>query len=223
MARVNGRGQARSGHLFVLMILLLILVFYSIFYAVKVVRPSIASVGEMKARSMLSQTVNEVIKETFAEEITSTELLNIRTDDNGRVTLVQADSAAMTKLSYSLAEKIQNRIKQMEEEEVKVPIGTILGSPILSQTGPKILVKVLPLGTTKIGFKTELEEAGINQTKYKVYLEVVNQAKVLVPFTTNEIKVETVLLVAEAVILGEMPDTYIYVPKDGILDAVSID
>jgi sporulation protein YunB len=195
--------------------------FYSIFYMAQVVRPSIASVGEMKARAMLSQTVNTVIKDTFAEEINTRELLEIRVDESGRVTLVQADSVAMTQLSYALADKVQDRIKSMKEEEVLVPIGTILGSPILSQTGPKIRVKVLPLGTTKIGFKTELEEAGINQTKYKVYLEIINQAKVLVPFSANDIKVETVLLVAEAVILGEMPQSYIYVPKEDILDAIN--
>lgn len=221
MRRAGSRDQGRSGRLFVFMILLLIISFYSIFYMAQVVRPSIASVGEMKARAMLSQTVNEVIKEKFAEEIKSTELLEIQTDNEGRVTLVQADSVAMTQLSYALAETVQERIKSIKEEEVLVPIGTILGSPILSQTGPKIRVKVLPLGTTKIGFKTELEEAGINQTKYKVYLEIVNQAKVLVPFSANDIKVETVLLVAEAVILGEMPQSYIYVPKEDILDAIN--
>lgn len=77
------------------------------------------------------------------------------------------------------------------------------------------------MGTTKTGLKTELEEAGINRTKYKVYLEIVNQAKVLVPFSVNGIKVETVFLVAEAVILSEMPQSYIYVPKEDILDAIN--
>lgn len=223
MGRPAGHRPNNRGHQFVFLILLSIVIFYSLFYIAQVVRPSIASVGEIKAKSMISQTVNEVIKNTFADGMKSTELLDIQKDDGGRVTLVQANSAAMAELSYALAGKIQDQIRLMKEEEVLVPIGTILGSPILSQTGPRVKVKVLPLGTTKIDFKTELEEAGINQTKYKVYLQVVNQAKVLVPFTVNDIKVETVLLVAEAVILGEMPDTYIYVPKDGILDAVSID
>lgn len=142
MRRAGSRDQGRSGRSYVFMILLLIISFYSIFYMAQVVRPSIASVGEMKARAMLSQTVNEVIKEKFAEEIKSTELLEIQTDNEGRVTLVQADSVAMTQLSYALAETVQERITSVKEEEVLVPIGTILGCHILSQTGPKIRVKV---------------------------------------------------------------------------------
>ena len=54
---------------------------------------------------------------------------------------------------------------------------------------------------------------GINQTKYKVFLQMDSQARVLAPFTINNIEVQNTILVAEAIIVGEVPSSYINVPQ----------
>ncbi|MGI6728165.1 MAG: sporulation protein YunB [Anaerovoracaceae bacterium] len=208
-----------KGRWFLLMIVLLILVGYSIYFTEKVVKPTIVSVGEVKARAMVIQTINDVVRIKFTEDIQSADLLDIITDEEGKVSMVKADSAAMTQLAYDLATRIQNQMKSLGEERVVIPLGTIMGSHVLSQTGPRVRLKVMPLGTSKVSFNTEFEEAGINQTKYKIYLNVESKAKVLVPFSTNDIEVETALLVAETIIVGDVPQTYVFVPEDEIMDA----
>ncbi len=215
------RGQENKKKWFILLLICGVLLSYGIFFTERIIKPAIASISEIKARSMIVQTVNDVVREKYQSESGFENLLDIKTDEAGKVTLVQANSAAMNKLSYNLAWEIQQRLRNIDEERVQIPIGSILGNQILSQTGPRIKLKVLPLGTAKIDFKTELTEAGINQTKYKIYLVVVNTAKVVVPFSDKQIQVETTLLVAEAVILGEIPDSFIYVPKEDVLDAIN--
>ena len=222
MHRQAKRGREIRGRLFIFLIVFLLLLGYGFIFMNRIVKPTIISIGETKAKAMLTQVVNDVVKEKFTEDVQSGNLLNIKTNDEGKVTMVQADSAAMTRLSYDLAGRIQSRIKHMDEEKVMVPIGTILGSQILSQTGPKMNLKVLPLGATQIAFTAEFEETGINQTKYKVYLVVKSKAKVLVPFSSNNIDLETVLLVAETIIVGDVPQTYVNVPEQEIMDAVDI-
>ncbi len=212
------RRQRKIKWLF-LMTVLFIMCGYGFFFLEQVVKPAIASIGEIKAKSMVVQTINKAVRTKFLEELHSLDFLDIRTDENGRITLIQADSIAMTELSYDLAVQIQSDIRNIEEEKILVPIGTILGSQILSQVGPRVRMKVLPLGTSKVGFTTEFVDAGINQTKYKIYLKVESQAKVIVPFSTNGIKIDTELLVAEAVIVGDVPQTYIRVPGEDMMDA----
>lgn len=219
MGRQERRRQDPKVKWFVLLIVLLLLCGYGFFFMERVVKPAIASVGEVKAKSMIVQTINQAVRTKFLEDIRSADLLDIKMDENGKITLVQADSIAMTELSYDLASQIQSDIKEIKEEKILIPLGTILGNQILSQTGPKVRLKVLPLGTSRVGFTTEFEEAGINQTKYKIYLKVESQAKVLVPFSTNDIQVETELLVVETIIIGDVPQTYIRVPKEDMMDA----
>lgn len=217
------RGREKKKKWFVILLVCAVLAGYGIVFMERIVKPSIASIGEIKAKSMIVQTVNEVVRQKYESSKDFEELLNIKTDEAGKVTLVQANSGAMNRISFALAWEIQQRLKDIGEERVKVPIGTILGNQILSQTGPYVKLKVLPLGTTKIDFKTEFTEAGINQTKYKIYMEVINTAKVVVPFSEKHIQVETTLLVAEAVILGDIPDSYVQVPERDILDGMDLD
>ena len=42
----------------------------------------------------------------------------------------------------------------------------------------------------------------------------------LAPFTDSEITVTNTVLVAETVILGQVPDSYVVVPEESILDAM---
>jgi len=217
------RGQQKKKKWFLLLLACAVLMGYGLFFTERIVKPAISSIGELKAKTMMIQIVNEVVREKYESGSNFGDLLDIRTDEAGKITLVQANSSAMNLLSYDLAWEIQQRLKSIGEEKVKIPIGSVLGNQILSQTGPSVKLKVLPLGTTKIDFITELTEAGINQTKYKVYLEVINTAKVVVPFSENQIQVETTLLVAEAVILGEIPESYVQVPDRDILDGMDLD
>lgn len=214
--------QRRKKKLIYALMLFCILIFCcGIFFIGKFIKPAIESIGEINARAMIIQTVNEVIRQTYGSSEGFEDILNISTDEMGKVTLVQANSAAMNKISYDLAWRIQQQLKEIEEERILIPLGSVFGNQILSQTGPKVNLKILPLGTTKIQFNTELTYSGINQTKYKVFLDVVNVAKVIVPFSNNQIQVATSLLVAEAVIVGDIPESYIIVPREDILDAVN--
>ena len=116
---------------------------------------------------------------------------------------------------------MQGRYKEMKPVSLQVPVGSIVGSQILSQIGPYVDLKVLPIGMSRVNFKTEFESMGINQTKYKVYLEMDSQARVLAPFTINNINVQNTILVAEAIIVGKVPNAYINVPEDGVLDSTN--
>ncbi len=222
MCRKKNRGRENKRKWFVLLLICAVLITYGLFFLEKNVKPAIASIGEIKAKSMMVQTVNDVVRKKYELSGGFDDLLDIRTDTEGKVTLVQANSAAMNKLSYDLAWEIQQRLRDIDEERVQIPLGSVMGNQILSQTGPTVRLKVLPLGATKIQFTTELTEAGINQTKYKVYLDVINTAKVIVPFSDEQIQVETTLLVAEVVILGGIPDSYVQVPDRDILDGMDL-
>ena len=72
-----------------------------------------------------------------------------------------------------------------------------------------------------IGYNTEFESAGINQSKYKVYLHVKTETRLLVPFMSEKFTTENTVLIAEAVIVGDVPQTYANIPKDEMSDFIS--
>ncbi|HVI41550.1 MAG TPA: sporulation protein YunB, partial [Anaerovoracaceae bacterium] len=184
-----------------------------VIFTEKIIKPNVAAIAEVKVKAMITQIVNDAVHNQFKTNDGVTKLLTIKTDQEGNITYVESNTTAMNSLATELTQAVQNQYKWKEAVILDVPVGSIVGSQILSQIGPKIGLKVLPIGMSRVNFKTEFESMGINQTKYKVYLEMDSQARILAPFSINNIDVQNTILVAEAVIVGEVPSSYINVPQ----------
>ena len=86
--------------------------------------------------------------------------------------------------------------------------GNFTGNSLLAGCGPNVKVKVIPIGTVKTDFKTEFVSAGINQTRHRVYLRVYCTMYVAAPLVGNEIVVNNGVVVAETVLIGDVPEFY---------------
>ena len=140
-------------------------------------------------------------------------------NSKGELEMVQADSVKINLLMSQLAMNIQEEFSCNGRESFPVSFGTLIGSRVLSQSKPDMTITVMPLSVSSMDFRTEFETQGINQTKYKIYVILECRVKMLAPFSTEIFKVKNTVLVAETVILGTVPDSYVQVPKESILDA----
>ena len=118
----------------------------------------------------MTELINETIREQFSDESYEEKLFLVKTGDDGKIQMVQANTSLINKMVASFAESLQKKYAAMDAKNVEVPYGTLMGSKILSQTGFGINIKILPLSVTKYDFETEFESQGINQTKYKIYM-----------------------------------------------------
>lgn len=180
--------------------------------------PNLDAVSSLKAKGIVMELINETIREEFPAEEDEKEMIIIKTGRDGKIQMVQANTPLINKTVASFAESLQEKYGSMGAQEVDIAYGTLLGSKILSQSGLGISIKVLPLSVTGYDFETEFEGQGINQTKYKVYIVLESDVRILQPFSDRNIKIKNKVLIAEAVILGEVPESYVNVPEEDILD-----
>ena len=71
--------------------------------------------------------------------------------------------------------------------------------------------------------KSEFKASGINQTLHRIYLEIKCNVIILTPFQTIEEPVINQVLLAEGVIVGEVPNSYYNlegISKDNALDII---
>ena len=92
---------------------------------------------------------------------------------------------------------------------LEIPIGNLLGSSLLLGRGPDIPVDITMLSSSRVDFKNELVSAGINQTKHQMKLDVVIDIDVIMPWRTVSTQVVSEILIAETVIVGQVPQTYL--------------
>ena len=109
----------------------------------------------------------------------------------------------------------QENIDLLADEGIVLPLGSALGSGIFSGKGPRVRFEILPVGTVKTTFVTEFESAGINQTRHKISLEATASVRIVLPSGARTVSVQASALMAESILIGEVPQSYIQVPETG--------
>lgn len=188
------------------------------------IKPAMNALAEVRVRYYAVAIMNEAIKDVMAEEKDVSSIVNVVTDEAGSVRLVQTDSVRMSNISTKVSERAQEMLQELKNIEIAIPIGSLISSGILSGKGPDINITMLPAGAVSTDFSTEFENAGINQTRHKVYLNVTAQVRIVAPLSGSAIEVSTAVPIMEMVIVGDVPGTYINIPNvSGALDLVPLE
>ncbi len=173
------------------------------------IRPTILSLSEARLRAIAVKAMNEAVRETIGNDISYSDLINIQKDDQGKITLVSANTVLMNNLAASTAITAQDKILNIGEQGISIPLGTVLGGQMLTGRGPAVEVRVEPVGSVTTDFKTEFEAAGINQTRQKIFIVLNATVRILVGNTAQTVEISTQVLISETIIIGDVPQSYV--------------
>ena len=184
-------------------------------YVITNLDPVIISMAEARARQLAVKAINLAVAEVIQSSIDYSDLIQVSTDANGRVTMVRANAKLMNELASKTALTVQKNLTALEDEGLTIPLGSAFGIKALSGAGPKIRVSVVPVGSITTRFVTTFDSAGINQTRHEISLEASTQMRIVIPTGASVVSISTVVPVAEAIIVGDVPSSYINVPDVG--------
>ena len=206
-----------------IMIFILSILIGSFIYIDDKLRPTITVIAETKAEELANKSINKAVSSVIDNNIKYENLINVKTGEDGNIVMMQANSIIMNEIASKVALEIQSEMKKIKTTSTYIPIGTAIGSPLLAKYGPKIKVSIEPIGTVYVDFGTDFESSGINQTRHRIYLKAKTQVKVVVPLTTSTKEVKIQIPICETVIVGDVPQSYVNVPKDDVINVLPSD
>ncbi len=175
----------------------------------------VLSLAQAQARAMAVRILNEAASELLASgEVTYDSLMHVTSDESGQVRLIQANTPAMNRLAAQVSLLAQERLRSGRAESVRIPLGSALGLTLFAGAGPKIDVRILPVGSVHAEFHTDFQSAGINQTRHRVSLQLTAQVQLVIPTGAQTVEVMTQVAMAESIIVGEVPETFTDVGSD---------
>ena len=151
--------------------------------------------------------------ESVIGDATYSEMMDVRTDTNGKITMLEAKATRMNQLANETALQAQAYLEQAEAQSVAIPLGAALKIPFLSALGPRIQVRIVPVSAVSASFSSEFESAGINQTRHKIYLSLHTSVRLVIPSGARQVSLQSQVLIAESIIVGEVPSSYVNVPE----------
>ncbi|PHS36284.1 MAG: sporulation protein YunB [Alkaliphilus sp.] len=202
--------------------LLFAVLIYVFMYIDREIMPTVLAIGELRAQEITTRAINQSIAVVLKQSIDYEDLISIKKDNDGNITLMQANTMLMNKVASDVALTIQDHFSKIKTTSERIPLGNALGSQLLAQHGPKIELAITPLGMVNVNFGTEFEHSGINQTRHRIYLIIHSTVRVIVPFSSNTIEVTTYVPIAETIIVGRVPVNYVNVPRNEMMNIVPL-
>lgn len=181
-------------------------------------RPAIMAVAKMKADGLATDAVSYAILENVANKIIYQDLIMLEKDEQGRIAMAQINPVEVNRVIAETTLATRDALEHLESEPFEITLGEATDSYILAAYGPKIPVKMVPAGRVNTSVVDSFEQAGINQTRHKIYLEVFVEVQIVIPFVKDSVEVIATVPIADAVYIGEVPDTVVNLfPPGGLL------
>ena len=186
-------------------VLLALLMIHTIHNAL---RPPLVALTEDRIRNQIIHVAEEAVGEVLYRQGASySDMVSLQTGKSGEITTLSTDTVQLNQLRNAVMEQV---ITQVEDpEELGIPLGLLTGWDLLSATGPKLPVRVLSVASASGSYRNDFISAGINQTLHRIFLDVTILVRVLLPGGIVETEVMVPISVAETVIIGQVPQTYL--------------
>jgi sporulation protein YunB len=175
----------------------------------RIVMPTVMAAADAAMRAKAMEIINTCIFEQYSREFDYDSIIRVEKDIEGNITMLKADTLEMNRIASTVSLEAQNKIRELGNLGIKLPMGYIFKNNILAYFGPNITIKMHPIGHIEAKYSSEFESAGINQTRHKIYVLVRTEVRVILPLKSNDIEVRNEIPISETIIVGKVPDTSI--------------
>ena len=194
-------------------------------FSLKGIQPIIEKNCKSMAKSVATRVSNIKATEVMAK-YEYNDILVISKDENGNINRVGTNVFTINKIISDIPVYIQEELEREENSSFKIPLGSFLGSKLFSGMGPKVNVKMQMVGDLDTDLRSEFTSAGINQSIHRIFASInckIDKVIILTPFETMEEEIANQVLIAEGVIVGDIPNAYYNldgITKDNAIDII---
>jgi len=194
----------------------LLVVLFALFLAFRgQYRAVIRELAETQVKNSTSDLTNDAIaKQIAAGNIQYDRIVYFEKDLDGRITALKTNMSEVNRLKTDILNIINDEILSLDTSDIGIPLGSLFLPELLSGKGPAIPVHILSIRNSDAAFFSSFRQAGINQTLHQLTMEVSVDVAVLALGQTSSFTMNSEVVVAETIIVGAVPNTYLQTGGD---------
>lgn len=170
--------------------------------------PVLFPLAKAKCTTELTDAVNRIVRARMQSDSDGyADFVRLHFGEDGSVASVETNTPRLAKLSGDVVGDVTDALTH-ERMTVRIPLGSLSGSALLSGKGPDVRVKLAVSQKITCAVRGDFTESGINQTLHRVFLRVTVEVCALLPGAVQTFSVPTDVCVAETVIIGKVPEAY---------------
>lgn len=166
------------------------------------------------AKTSVMNTTSDLANDAIARQIATGNIAYDRIvffekDLDGRITALKTNMSEVNRLKTDVLNIINDEILALDSSDIGIPVGSLFLPELFSGKGPAIPVHILSIRNSDANFISTFSQAGINQTLHRLNMEVTIDVAVLVLGETSSFTMSSEVVVAETIIVGQVPQTYL--------------
>ena len=191
--------------------LFLFLILTALFFALRVrYRDVIRDLAQIQVKNTTSDLTNDAIaKQIAAGHIQYDRIVYFEKNLDGHITALKTNMSEVNRLKTDILNIINDEILALDTSDIGIPIGSLFLPELFSGRGFMIPVQILSIRNSDANFVSHFSQAGINQSLHQLTMDVSVDVAVLVLGETDSFTINSEVVVAETVIVGEVPQTYL--------------
>ena len=189
----------------ILLIALLIVTVYIGVFGMK----TVASLCAEEVRARVIDIVNDSNELLQTKKMFYEDYFTVQSDGNGKIEFIKANTGLINQVNMLIQTEIQNRLNELKTVYLHLPSGAFSGSALLSDLGSPVSITAKTVSNCYTVFNSSFESLGINHTLHRFQIDCYVKITMLIPSRSVVCDVTNEILVAENVIVGEVPETYL--------------
>ena len=170
---------------------------------------TIRSLAETQVKNSTSDLINDAIdKQIEAGNIQYDRIVYFEKDLDGRITALKTNMSEVNRLKTDILNIINDDILALDTSDIGIPMGSLFLTEFFSGRGPMIPVHIMSIRNSDASFYSSFTEAGINQTLQQLTMDISVDVTILVLGRAESFTVTSQVVVAETIIVGQVPDTF---------------
>ena len=173
-------------------------------------RPVIRTMAVSRATNLITGALSAAVDDCMSRAGTTyTDFVAVERDQDGNIVSLSGRIQENNRFKRAVVDALIPQLESIPEDELSIPLGTLTGRLLLSGLGPKVRVSVQGVGDVTASYQSSFLSAGVNQTIHRISLALHVTLYLIIPGEVVTVQVEDSVPVAETVIVGTVPETYI--------------
>ncbi len=169
---------------------------------------AVVGLAETRVKNATSDLINDAIDQQIATgDVHYDRIVYFEKDLNGSITALKTNMSEVNRLKTSILNIINDEILELDTSDLGIPLGNLILPEIMSGKGPTLPVSIISIRNSDASFSSNFTQAGINQTLHQIIMQVSIDVAVLILGQTNDFTVNSQVVIAETIIVGQVPET----------------
>ncbi len=227
------KNKNNKANLFIYLVIIIIIAIFITFNRInKIFTPIIVETAELEINKFSTIVINKAISQVLEDKISTDKIFETVKSDDGYVQTIDFNPVIVNQVLNIATTVVQENLKLLENGDLKglggyeksltnkqlkkikrgiiteIPLGTVFKNSILSNVGPKIPIRLHYIGDVNSNITTKVTSYGINNALVEIGVHLEMTAQIILPFTTDKMKLECDIPIAIKIVQGSIPNYY---------------